>query len=71
MAIQYILEHPNEPKVSSARRFEVVDSTIHKWVKDSEKIMVLLFQGVLEIILVMKLKKLHVYVKSLRILRMH
>ncbi|MGL5254540.1 MAG: transposase [Brevinema sp.] len=31
--VDYVLEHPEESKVSIARRFGVGDSTIHKWVK--------------------------------------
>lgn len=31
--VDYVLEHPEESKVSIARRFGVADSTIHKWVK--------------------------------------
>lgn len=31
--VDYVLEHPEESKVSIARKFGVSDSTIHKWVK--------------------------------------
>ena len=32
--VQYVLDHPNESKVSVAKRFGIADSTIHKWMKD-------------------------------------
>lgn len=35
--VDYVLEHPEESKVSIARRFGVSDSTIHKWVKVASK----------------------------------
>ena len=31
--VDYVLEHPDESKVSIARRFGVADSTVHKWVR--------------------------------------
>ena len=31
--VDYVLEHPDESKVSFARRFGVADSTFHKWVR--------------------------------------
>ena len=68
--VQYVLDHPDESKLSIAKRFDIADSTVHKWVKDADKIMVLLFPEVLVISLVMKLKKLLVCVRSLKIHRM-
>lgn len=35
--VQYVLDHPDESKVSVAKRFGVADSTIHKWMKDADK----------------------------------
>ncbi len=35
--VQYFIDHPDESKVSIAKRFGVADSTIHKWMKDSPK----------------------------------
>ena len=35
--VQYVIDHPDESKVSIAKRFGVADSTIHKWMKDSPK----------------------------------
>ena len=35
--VQYVLDHPNESKVSVAKRFGIADSTIHKWMKDADK----------------------------------
>ncbi|MBS5114081.1 MAG: transposase, partial [Erysipelotrichaceae bacterium] len=32
--VQYVIDHPDESKVSIAKRFGVADSTIHKWMKD-------------------------------------
>ena len=52
--VDYINQHPEESKVSIAKRFSIADSTIHKWIKDAIKLN-------LEdpiIFLVMKLKKL-------------
>ena len=35
--VQYVLDHPNESKVSVAKRFGIADSTIHKRMKDADK----------------------------------
>ena len=35
--VQYVINHPDESKVSIAKRFGVADSIIHKWMKDSAK----------------------------------
>ena len=35
--VQYVLDHPDESKVSIAKRFGIADSTIHKWMKDADK----------------------------------
>ena len=35
--VQYVLDHPNESKLSVAKRFGIADSTIHKWMKDADK----------------------------------
>lgn len=35
--IQYIDDHPNESKLSVAKRFGIADSTIHKWLKDAKE----------------------------------
>ena len=33
--VDYVNQHPEESKVSIARRFGIADSTIHKWIKDA------------------------------------
>ena len=35
--VQYVLDHPDESKLSIAKRFDIADSTVHKWVKDADK----------------------------------
>ena len=35
--VQYVLDHPDESKVSIAKRFGIADSTINKWMKDADK----------------------------------
>ncbi len=35
--IQYMDDHPNESKLSVAKRFGIADSTIHKWLKDAKE----------------------------------
>lgn len=35
--VDYVLAHPDESKISTAKKFDIADSTIHKWLKDSEK----------------------------------
>lgn len=35
--VNYVLEHPDESKLSVAKRFGIVDSTVHKWLKDAGK----------------------------------
>lgn len=37
--VQYVLDHPDESKLSIAKRFDIADSTVHKWVKDAFKTM--------------------------------
>ena len=68
--VQYVIDHPDEFKVSIAKRFGVADSTIHKWMKDSAKNNGTIVSRGSGTSLAMKLKKLHVYVKSLKIHRM-
>ena len=68
--VQYVIDHPDESKVSIAKRFGVVDSTIHKWMKDSAKnngTIVSIGSGNFSSD---EAKKLLVYVKSLKIHRM-
>ena len=33
--VDYANQHPEESKVSIAKRFGIADSTIHKWIKDA------------------------------------
>ena len=33
--VDYANQHPEESKVSIAKRFGIADSTIHKWIKDT------------------------------------
>ena len=33
--VQYVLDHPNESKVTVAKKFGIADSTVHKWLKDA------------------------------------
>lgn len=33
--VNYVLEHPDESKLSVAKRFGISDSTVHKWLKDA------------------------------------
>ncbi len=33
--VDYVNQHPEESKVSIAKRFGIADSTIHKWIKDA------------------------------------
>ena len=35
--VNYVLEHPDESKLSVAKRFGIADSTVHKWLKDASK----------------------------------
>ncbi|MBM6841653.1 transposase [[Clostridium] spiroforme] len=35
--VNYVLEHPDESKLSVAKRFGIADSTVHKWLKDAGK----------------------------------
>ncbi len=56
--VDYVLEHPDESKVSIARRFGAADSTVHKWVRLQVKMKTI--KSVLEeavIYPVMKLRK--------------
>ena len=34
--VDYVNQHPEESKVSVAKRFGIADSTIHKWIKDTQ-----------------------------------
>ena len=34
--VQYILDHPDESKLSVAKQFGIADSTVHKWLKDAQ-----------------------------------
>ena len=34
--VQYVLDHPDESKLSVAKQFGIVDSTVHKWLKDAQ-----------------------------------
>lgn len=33
--VDYVNQHPEESKVSIAKRFGIADSTIHKWIKNA------------------------------------
>lgn len=33
--VQYVADHPDESKLSIAKRFGIADSTVHKWLKDA------------------------------------
>lgn len=35
--VNYVHEHPDESKLSVAKRFGIADSTVHKWLKDAGK----------------------------------
>lgn len=35
--VDYINQHPDESKTSIAKIFGIADSTIHKWIKNTEK----------------------------------
>ena len=35
--VDYVNQHPEEPKVSIAKKFGIADSTIHKWVRTASK----------------------------------
>ena len=37
VVVQYVIDHPHESKLSIAKRFDIADSTVHKWVKDADK----------------------------------
>lgn len=34
--VDYVLQHPEESKLSVAKKFSIADSTIHKWMKDAK-----------------------------------
>lgn len=34
--VQYVLDHPDESKLSVAKQFGIADSTVHKWLKDAQ-----------------------------------
>ena len=34
--VDYVLQHPEESKLSIAKKFGIADSTIHKWMKDAK-----------------------------------
>ena len=34
--VDYVLQHPEESKLSVAKKFGIADSTIHKWMKDAK-----------------------------------
>ena len=34
--VQYVADHPDESKLSIAKRFGIADSTVHKWLKDAK-----------------------------------
>lgn len=34
--VQYVLDHPDESKISVSKRFGIGDSTVHKWIKDAQ-----------------------------------
>lgn len=36
--IDYVLSHSDESKVSIAKKFDVADSTVHKWMKEAKDI---------------------------------
>ena len=68
--VQYFIDHPDESKVSIAKRFGVADSTIHKWMKDSAKNNETIVSRGSGNFSSDEAKELHVYVKSLKIHRM-
>lgn len=35
--VDYVLNHPDESKLSIAKQFGVADSTIHKWIHEAKK----------------------------------
>lgn len=35
--VDYVLNHPDESKLSIAKQFGVADSTIHKWIYEAKK----------------------------------
>lgn len=37
--VDYVNQHPEEPKVSIAKKFGIADSTIHKWVRTASKML--------------------------------
>lgn len=34
--VDYVLQHPEESKLSVAKKFGIANSTIHKWMKDAK-----------------------------------
>ncbi len=56
--VDYVNQHPEESKVSIAKKFGIADSTIHKWVRAASKTAIKLNLEDLVIFLVMRLKKL-------------
>ena len=68
--VQYVINHPDESKVSIAKRFGVADSTIHKWMKDSAKNNETIVSRGSGNFSSDEAKELYVYVKSLKIHRM-
>ena len=34
--VQYVLDHPDESKLSVAKQFGIADSTVHKWLNDAQ-----------------------------------
>ena len=34
--VEYVLDHPDESKLSVAKQFGIADSTVHKWLKDAQ-----------------------------------
>lgn len=33
--VKYVLDHPDESKLSIAKQFGIADSTVHKWLKEA------------------------------------
>ncbi|MEI3291839.1 MAG: hypothetical protein V8R58_09730 [Faecalibacillus faecis] len=56
--VDYVNQHPEESKISIAKKFGIADSTIHKWVRAASKNGNKIESQDLVIFLVMKLKKL-------------
>ena len=35
--VDYVNQHPDESKTSIAKKFGIADSTIHKWIRNTDK----------------------------------